>query len=395
MAKLLVHESAGVREFEIVDDEVRMGRELDNTLRLPDPSISRHHCVLRKVGEAYEIQDLQSSNGVLVNGNRVQTSPLRNGDRITLGQVQLTFEDPRPEPGPTVAISREDVPAPPLGTVRMSAAELAAIHTGNGAPGGGGQGSTGPIPVPAPSPAAASIPPAPLVAPPPVAPKPPVNAPEFGHFTNAGTQANPAPGFLQPYLPPLPDDAQPTGERGDFVTRLLAALIDLSPMLILSVLGMILIGPTMAAGGLGSGIGLGAGLGLGCLLGLIQLLLGLGYLFFIPWCWIRFGATPGKKIMGLRVVPEANPLGRLDVGGAVLRMLGYLLNAIIAWVIALPVMFGLAFIGLTTGFGFGTLLLSRLVSFGIGLIPYLMILGGERKGLQDLLSKSLVIKVDR
>ena len=108
MAKLLVHESAGVREFEIIDNEVHMGRELDNTLRLPDPSISRHHCVIRKVGGGFEIQDLQSSNGVLVNGNRVQASPLRNGDRITLGQVQLTFQDPHPEAGATVALNIQD-----------------------------------------------------------------------------------------------------------------------------------------------------------------------------------------------------------------------------------------------------------------------------------------------
>ncbi len=129
MAKLLVHESAGIREFEIIDNEVHMGRELDNTLRLPDPSISRHHCVIRKVGGGFEIQDLQSSNGVLVNGNRVQASPLRDGDRITLGQVQLTFQDPRPEVAATVAISAMEAP-PPTGTVRMSADQLAAIHTG-------------------------------------------------------------------------------------------------------------------------------------------------------------------------------------------------------------------------------------------------------------------------
>ncbi len=351
MAKLLVHESAGVREFEIVDNEVHMGRELDNTLRLPDPSISRHHCVLRKVGEGYEIQDLQSSNGVLVNGNRVQTSPLRNGDRITLGQVQLTFEDPRPEPGPTVAISREDIPAPPLGTVRMSAAELAAIHTGNGAPGGGGQGSTGPIPVP--SPAAAAIPPAPPIAPPPVAPKPPLSAPEFGHFTHAGTQVNSAPGFLQPYLPPVPDDAQPTGERGDFLTRLLAVLIDAAPLVALWVVIYFLEHVLFFI--LGPGACLVA-----VLIGLIQLIVGIGYSwFFIPWCWIKFGASPGKKLMKLRVVPEADPTGRIDVNTAVLRMVGYLVNGVL-----------------------------------LGL-PYLMILGGERKGLQDILSKSLVIKVDR
>lgn len=161
MAKLLVHESAGTREFEIVDMEVHMGRELDNTLRLPDPSISRHHCVLRKAGGGYEIQDLQSSNGVLVNGNRVQSSPLRNGDRITLGQVQLTFQDPQSEVGATVAVNREGGVKPPLGTVRMSADELAAIHAGKapaGEPAVPIQPSTGPVPVKA-------APPVPPVAP--------------------------------------------------------------------------------------------------------------------------------------------------------------------------------------------------------------------------------------
>lgn len=127
MAKLLVHESAGVREFELVDPEVHVGRELDNTLRLPDPSISRHHCVLRKTEAGFQIQDLQSSNGVLVNGDRHQAWDLADGDRITLGQVQLTFQNPR---------SQEDPQAPrpvlePSGTVRMSSAELAALHAGS------------------------------------------------------------------------------------------------------------------------------------------------------------------------------------------------------------------------------------------------------------------------
>ena len=170
MAKLLVHESAGVREFEIVDEEVHMGRELDNTLRLPDPSISRHHCVLRRVSGGYEIQDLQSSNGVLVNGNRVQSSPLRNGDRITLGQVQLTFQDPQAEVGATVAVSR-GAAQPPLGTVRMSADELAAIHTGK-PPAGSDQAATGPTP---------TAPPIPPVAPPP-ATKPMVPAEKISNL---------------------------------------------------------------------------------------------------------------------------------------------------------------------------------------------------------------------
>ncbi len=352
MAKLLVHESAGVREFEIVDNEVHMGRELDNTLRLPDPSISRHHCVIRRIGDGYEIQDLQSSNGVLVNGNRVQTSPLRNGDRITLGQVQLTFQDPRPDAGPTVAISREEVPAPPLGTVRMSAADLAAIHGGGAPP--AGQGATGPVPTPPPAPVpapAAAVPPVPPVAPPPAAPK--GTAPEFGHFTHPGTGPNPAPAFLQPYLPPVPDDAQPTGERGDFLTRLLAYLIDLAPLVALWVVIFVLQQFLFYV------LGPGACL-VSALIGLLHLVVVLGYAWlFLPWCWIKFGASAGKKMMKLRVVPENDPMGRIDVNTAVLRMVGHFVN------------------GLLLG------------------LPYLIILGGERKGLQDILSKSLVIKVDR
>ena len=348
MAKLLVHESAGVREFEIVDNEVHMGRELDNTLRLPDPSISRHHCVLRKVGEGYEIQDLQSSNGVLVNGNRVQSSPLRDGDRITLGQVQMTFRDLQPEVSPgTLPVSVQV----PQGTVRMSAEELAAIHSGKppveaeAPPLSQDQIATGQVVSQAP-------PPAPPVAPPlpPVAPQ---EAPGPGPLMSAGALANPLPAFLQSYLPPVPDDAQPTGERGDFGSRLLAYLIDMVPLVALwiaifvlqSVLGLVL-GP-------------GACL-IAILIGLLHFAVGVGYVWlFLPYCWIKFGASAGKKIMKLRVMPEGNPGGRIDVGSAALRMVGHFIN------------------GLLLG------------------LPYLMILGGERKGIHDLISKSIVIKVDR
>ena len=337
MAKLLVHESAGVREFEIIDSEVHMGRELDNTLRLPDPSISRHHCVIRKVGGGFEIQDLQSSNGVLVNGNRVQSSPLRDGDRITLGQVQLTFQDPHPEVSATVAVSVLDVPPAPTGTVRMSADQLAAIHIGK--PPAGDlepkiqlqqQVATGPVPTPVVRP---SIPP---VAPPP-APK------AFGEFTNPGASASdgPIPAVIAAYLPPIPDDAQPTGERGDFLTRLVAVIIDVVPLISLYIAAFILAFIPF----------------LGCLIFPLVSLTGLAYTFlFIPYCESHYGGSFGKKAMKLRIVPEDNPKGRIDFGTAILRRVGHILN------------------------------------FGIG---YLIVLGDERKHVGDMISKSVCIKVDR
>ena len=337
MAKLLVHESAGVREFEIIDSEVHMGRELDNTLRLPDPSISRHHCVIRKVGEGFEIQDLQSSNGVLVNGNRVQSSPLRDGDRITLGQVQLTFQDPHPEVSATVALSIPDVHPVPTGTVRMSADQLAAIHIGKPPVDEPApkiqlqdQIATGPVPTPAVRPSIPSVAPLP-------APK------AFGEFTNPGASASdgPIPGYIAAYLPPIPDDALPTGERGDFLTRLVAVIIDVVPLIALYIAAFILALVPFV----------------GCLIFPLVGLTGFAYTFlFIPYCESHFGGSFGKKAMKLRIVPEDNPKGRIDFGTAILRRVGHILN------------------------------------FGIG---YLIVLGDERKHVGDMISKSICIKVDR
>lgn len=345
MAKLLVNESAGSREFELVDAEAHIGRELDNSVRIADPSISRHHAVVRRTPTGYEVQDLQSSNGVLLNGSRVQTAPLQDGDRITLGQIQLTFLDPQPaDINATVAVSRTEAPAPPLGTMRMSADQMAQIH---GAPPPAPTPPSQPFPVPAPMPPqeTADVPrPRPLP-PPPAA---------FGHATNPGTHGgsmaqNPAPAFLQPYLPPVPDDAQPTGERGDFVTRLLAILIDCVPAVGLAIVFMFIHFALAFIPILGCIAG--------CGLSLVEFAIFLGYgFYFIPWCTSKFGATIGKKMMKLRVVPENDPSGRLAFGTAILRQLGHL-----------------PFINLVN----------------------LMILGEERKGLTDMIAKSLVIKVDR
>jgi pSer/pThr/pTyr-binding forkhead associated (FHA) protein len=93
MAKLLIHESNGIREFEIVDEEIRIGRELDNTLRISDVSVSRHHALLRRAPQGFVIQDKQSANGVIVNGNRVEEALLMDGDQFLLGQIQVTFQN--------------------------------------------------------------------------------------------------------------------------------------------------------------------------------------------------------------------------------------------------------------------------------------------------------------
>jgi hypothetical protein len=69
-----------------------IGRSRDCDVVLSDPNVSRRHAELRRVGEAWTVVDLGSTNGVRLNRRRVDEAPLQHGDTITVGLVDLTFE---------------------------------------------------------------------------------------------------------------------------------------------------------------------------------------------------------------------------------------------------------------------------------------------------------------
>ena len=54
------------------------------------PLVSRLHCQLISTADSLHVKDLDSTNGTLVNGKRVTSSPLREGDRLTVGRVDFT-----------------------------------------------------------------------------------------------------------------------------------------------------------------------------------------------------------------------------------------------------------------------------------------------------------------
>ena len=70
----------------------RVGRSPENDLVIADPSVSRAHALLTARGFRWHIEDLRSSNGVLVNGERVESAALRDGDVITIGRAQFRFD---------------------------------------------------------------------------------------------------------------------------------------------------------------------------------------------------------------------------------------------------------------------------------------------------------------
>lgn len=70
-----------------------LGSGPDAQIRLLDPAVSGAHAAIRAAaGGRFEIEDLGSRNGVLVNGRRTLRCELHEGDLITLGTTELSFE---------------------------------------------------------------------------------------------------------------------------------------------------------------------------------------------------------------------------------------------------------------------------------------------------------------
>jgi hypothetical protein len=69
-----------------------IGRSKDTDIQLADPNISRRHAELRQEGTAYWIVDLDSTNGIEINGRRVKRAKLDEGDTVTIGSTDLVFE---------------------------------------------------------------------------------------------------------------------------------------------------------------------------------------------------------------------------------------------------------------------------------------------------------------
>lgn len=71
---------------------VTIGRLGDSTLVLEDPNVSRAHAEIRPHGTGFKLIDLGSTNGTIVNGERVGERQLQDGDVVEFGQIVIRFE---------------------------------------------------------------------------------------------------------------------------------------------------------------------------------------------------------------------------------------------------------------------------------------------------------------
>jgi pSer/pThr/pTyr-binding forkhead associated (FHA) protein len=91
--KLIIEDEEGRRTtVPFVRDEVSIGRQEGNTARLVDRNISRRHALVINQNGAVIIEDLNSFNGVRVNGERINgRAPVREGDLIQIGDYDLAL----------------------------------------------------------------------------------------------------------------------------------------------------------------------------------------------------------------------------------------------------------------------------------------------------------------
>jgi pSer/pThr/pTyr-binding forkhead associated (FHA) protein len=93
MARLrFVSDVEGASSIDLIERTITVGRDEENTVSIADPGISKHHALLLREGHAHKLFDLHSANGTWVNGERITTAKLNDGDLVRFGHLELQYE---------------------------------------------------------------------------------------------------------------------------------------------------------------------------------------------------------------------------------------------------------------------------------------------------------------
>lgn len=112
------------KTFLLEKEEILLGRDLANDVAISDPEVSRRHARFILHGDEILVEDLGSTNGTFLNGQRISIAQrLRAGDVITLGEdIVLAVEQVGYDPDATVVKSQADL------TARAEPAPAPAYH---------------------------------------------------------------------------------------------------------------------------------------------------------------------------------------------------------------------------------------------------------------------------
>jgi len=124
--KLILQSGVGAgTEYPLEKTDLILGRDLSNDIVVNDPEVSRRHARLILQEGSYILEDLSSTNGTFIRGQRLGAPlVLRPGETITIGEkVVLKYEVLQTDPNATVVVQRRVVDAtqPPAAPVSIPA----------------------------------------------------------------------------------------------------------------------------------------------------------------------------------------------------------------------------------------------------------------------------------
>jgi len=108
---ILIHEGAVLKEFPLNKERTTIGRKPHNDIQLDDPTVSGQHAVILMLQNAY-VEDLNSTNGVILNGKKVTRRQLNHGDVIRIGRHEMKYVDGHAEEFESTVVIRPDAAAP-------------------------------------------------------------------------------------------------------------------------------------------------------------------------------------------------------------------------------------------------------------------------------------------
>lgn len=93
MARLIItHQGTVIKEYELSKEKVTVGRKPSNDIILDDPTVSGTHAAFLHMQHTY-VEDMNSTNGIKLNGKSVSKRQLNHGDLISIGQHEFKFID--------------------------------------------------------------------------------------------------------------------------------------------------------------------------------------------------------------------------------------------------------------------------------------------------------------
>jgi pSer/pThr/pTyr-binding forkhead associated (FHA) protein len=91
----MVHGPGAPRRFVLGRTDVVVGRSSESDIQIESNDLSRKHLRLTREHGQYTVIDLDSRNGVYLNGVRIHSAVLHEGDNLQLGSVVLVFHEGR------------------------------------------------------------------------------------------------------------------------------------------------------------------------------------------------------------------------------------------------------------------------------------------------------------